>query len=78
VPELVYHGVVLDRLPGPQPLAWQSWWAEFLDRSPTNAEPWDELVEALNQDTELQEMLSPQDYERLCADAQKRAAKAQS
>jgi hypothetical protein len=74
VPELAYHCAILDRceLPEPQPPTFQMWWEQFLrEKAPTSREPWNELVEALEQDKELQGM-SPEDYERLHSEAERR------
>jgi hypothetical protein len=77
VPELAYHRAMLDRCesPDPQLLTVQAWWEQFLaEKAPTHPEPWQELVEALDADGELQDVLSPEDYERLHSEAKKRAA----
>lgn len=77
VPELAYHRAVLAHceLLEPQPPTLQEWWEQFLSEEvPTNPEPWSELVGALERDTELKDVLSVKDYERLYSEAQKRAA----
>lgn len=77
VPELAYHRAILVHCEPlePQPPTLQSWWEQFLsEKVPTHAEPWAELVEALEQDKELQDVLPIEDYERLHSEAQKRAA----
>lgn len=76
VPELAYHRAILDRCEALelQPPTIQAWWEQFLsEKAPTNPEPWAELAKALEQDKELQDV-SPEDYERLYSEVQKRAA----
>lgn len=76
VTELAYHRTMLARCEPlkPQPPTVQDWWEQFLSqKAPTNPERWAELVEALDQDSELKGILPPEDYECLRTEAQKRA-----
>jgi len=76
VPELAYHRTTLyrcERLEQQLPTL-QTWWGQFLSQKalPT-PEPWAELVQAFDQDDELKETLSGEDYERLYSEAHRRA-----
>lgn len=74
VPELAYHHAILTRHHRPpQPSLWE-WWDQFARQAPVTAEPWSELVDALEQDDELRD-LSPEDYDRLLYEARRRASK---
>jgi hypothetical protein len=77
LPELAYHRAILAQceLSGPLPPPLRTWWEEFLARKvPPHPEPWSELVKALEQDEELQRLLSPGDYKYLYSEAKQRAA----
>ena len=76
VPEVIYHRAILARRgPLPQEVStFQTWWEQFLsEQAPRDSEPWGELVDALEKDTELREVLPVEDYERLCSEARGRA-----
>jgi hypothetical protein len=82
VPEAAYHYATLVRdcsqSPGEIPV-FAVWWEQFLDsQAPQDAEPWDELVEALEKDAELRAVLPAEEYERLCSEAREHAAVARS
>jgi hypothetical protein len=70
VPEAAYHHAIgvrrkplLHRVP-----AFQSWWERFLSEQATqDAEPWSELIDALEEDTELRSVLPAEEYESLCS-----------
>ena len=77
VPELAYHRTMLTHCEPleMQPPIIQVWWEQFLsEKAPTSRESWAELVKALEQDKELQDVLPVEDYDRLYKEAQKRAA----
>ncbi len=79
VPELAYHRTMLAdcQPPESQPPTLKAWWAQFFDEYPlSSVEPWTELVEAIEQDTELKNILPLEDYEYLYSAVQKRATKA--
>ena len=72
VPELAYHHAILARhRRPPQPSLWE-WWDQFAAQAPAAAEPWTELIDALDQDEELKG-LSPKDYDRLLSEARRQA-----
>jgi len=76
VPELAYHRAILERceLLELQPPTIQAWWEQFLsEKAPISREPWAELVKALEQDKELQDVSPIEDYDRLYSEAKKRA-----
>jgi hypothetical protein len=79
VTELAYHRAMLDHCKPVEPPSptLQEWWEQFKQKAPSNPERWDELVESLEQDSELQNVLSLEDYKFLHAEAQKRAAQPQ-
>jgi hypothetical protein len=76
VPELAYHRAILaERSLEPEIPTLHAWWTQFLaEKAPTHSGPWQELAEALEQDTELQNTVLAEDYEFLHSEAQKRAA----
>jgi len=79
VPEAAYHHAIVARLePLPQEVAaFQTWWERFLSmKAPRDSEPWNELVDALEEDAELGEVLAVEDYERLYLKVRERAATA--
>lgn len=76
VPEVAYHRTILTHSEPleSEPPDLQAWWEQFVsEQAPAYAEPWAELIEALEQDTELQYVLPAEDYERIYSEAQKRA-----
>jgi hypothetical protein len=77
VTELAYHRAMLARYESaePSPPTLQEWWEQFLERPVSiNPERWAELVEALEQDSELKDVLPPEDYGCLHAEAKKQAS----
>lgn len=75
LPEIMYHYVQLCRRePAGQRPAFGDWWAQFLrqDSGPRDATPWQELVEALENDQELIS-LAPEESKMVVSDAETRA-----
>lgn len=76
MPELAYHRTILNRIPlESQPPTLPHWLDEFMKKAPSHPERWRELAEVLEQDKELKETLSADDYDRLYSTAQRCAAK---
>lgn len=75
VPELAYHGKLLARCcPATPHPSLPEWWRGFLSEgAPSTQDPWQELVQALAGDRELQGILLPDEYDLLYQAAQERA-----
>jgi len=81
VPGAAYHGSVLARAEAPtgSAPAFGDWWQGFLARrAPKDTEPWSELAEALEDDTELREAMPPREHEALYSDVLRFPSRAES